>query len=112
MAVFFFFFFVQGSIKLKLPFRLFQNKGVPSSFTSREELSNIIYRLLWWATGEHATINYPLKEHSTLIQQEPAAIYSDLEEFSELSPKEQLERQMDFLPPKSEAVVSEGIDFV
>ena len=84
----------------------FQDKGVASSLNSRESLAKIIQCLIWWATRSHAAVNYPLREHSTLVLQEPPAIYDNIDTFLEMSEEEQKKRQIEFLPPLKEAVVS------
>ncbi|XP_065182404.1 polyunsaturated fatty acid 5-lipoxygenase-like [Sycon ciliatum] len=50
-----------------------ENKGVPSSFSGRADLVDLLIRVIWVNSAQHAALNYPVKEIGSFI---PATAYT------------------------------------
>ena len=56
---------------------LWQIKGLPASIHTRQELCDIVTRIISQLTIQHAAVNYPLSDYAQYIPNLPTKLYND-----------------------------------
>ena len=56
---------------------LWQIKGLPPRISTKEELCDIVTRIISQLTIQHAAVNYPLSDYAEYIPNLPTKLYND-----------------------------------
>ena len=77
-------------------------KGFPSELNTREELAELVARLVWQASGGHGGINYSQYQYFAPVANAPGATYAD-------PSSDPLPPLNEVLPPKEQAILQDEI---